>query len=232
LFTYNNIYDMACNRKGGESHLKSLLDKPKSEQQLKKIPDARYLSELTKKVFQSGFVWRVVEAKWSNFEELFWGFDIDKLLMMPDEMLEQKGQDKRIIRNHKKIWAIRENALMIDSTRQHYHSTFAEFIASWPCDDITGLWLYLKKHGTRLGGNIGPYGLRSLGKDTFLLTRDVEGFLREQDVINTGISTKSALSGAQVFFNDLQQESGCSLMELSRLVSFCYGENRVGVLSE
>jgi 3-methyladenine DNA glycosylase Tag len=231
LVTYNSIYDTACLRKGGARQVEALLDKPKHQRALKNIPDATYLAELSKKVFQSGFVWRVVEAKWANFEELFWDFDIDKLLMMPDDMLERKSQDKKIIRNHKKIWAIRENAIFIDSVRRHYNVSFAEFIANWSTADITGLWLYLKKNGTRLGGNIGPYALRALGKDTFLLSRDVEGFLREHNIVETGITTKSALNNSQRFFNDLQQESGRSLMELSRLVSYCHGNNVVGVRS-
>jgi|TARA_B110000908_G_scaffold22895_1_gene25966 3-methyladenine DNA glycosylase Tag len=231
LVTYNSIYDTACLRKGSARQVEALLDKPKPQRALKNIPDATYLAELSKKVFQSGFVWRVVEAKWANFEELFWDFDIDKLLMMPDDMLERKSQDKKIIRNHKKIWAIRENAIFIDSVRRHYNVSFAEFIANWSTEDITGLWLYLKKNGTRLGGNIGPYALRALGKDTFLLSRDVEGFLREHNIVETGITTKSALNNSQRFFNDLQQESGRSLMELSRLVSYCHGNNVVGVRS-
>jgi len=222
---------MACSRKGGATQVETLLDKPKTKRQLKNTPDATYLAEMSKKIFQSGFVWRVVEAKWSNFEELFWGFDIDKLLMMPDDMLERKSQDKKIIRNHKKIWAIRENAIFIDSVRRHYNKSFAEFIADWPSEDITGLWLYLKKNGTRLGGNTGPYALRALGKDTFLLSRDVEGFLRDHKVVNTGVNTKAALNNSQRFFNDLQQESGRSLMALSRLVSYCHGDNIVGVAS-
>ena len=232
LVTYNSLYDTACLRKGSAKQVEALLDKPRTKRQLKKIPDSVYLAEMSKKVFQSGFVWRVVENKWHNFEELFWDFDIDKLMMMPDDMLERKAQDKKIIRNHKKIWSIRENAFFIDSVRKHYNTSFAEFIADWPIDDITGLWLYLKKNGTRLGGNIGPYALRSLGKDTFLLSRDVEGFLREHKVIETGVNTKSALNNTQRFFNDLQQESGRSLMELSRLVSYSYGDNYIGVPSE
>jgi len=230
--TYQNIYDIACRRKGSEAQLESLLVGPLSGAHLKVIPDATYLSALTKKVFQSGFVWRVVEAKWDNFELLFWGFDIDKLLMMPDEMLEQRAHDQRIIRNYRKVWAIRENALMIDLTRRHHQCSFAAFIADWPCDDIVGLWAYLKKHGNRLGGNIGPYALRALGKDTFLLTRDVEAYLREAKIIETGINTKSALSRTQQFFNDLQQESGRSLTELSRLVSLSHGDNRAGLQAE
>jgi len=231
LLTYNSIYDRACQRKGGEAQVEALLDRPNSVKQLKKMPDSRYLAEFTRKIFQSGFVWRVVDAKWANFEELFWDFDIDKLLMMPEEMLERKAQDKKIIRNHKKIWAIRDNALMIDSTRRHHNITFAQFIADWPSEDITGLWLYLKKNGTRLGGNTGPYGLRAIGKDTFLLSGDVAGFLREHEVINTGIGSKSALNNSQRFFNDLQQESGRSLMELSRIISYSHGENWAGVQS-
>jgi 3-methyladenine DNA glycosylase Tag len=232
VLTYNNIYDMACRRKGSEAQVEALLAPPRSSQALTKLPDGRYLSAFSKKVFQSGFVWRVVEAKWDGFETLFWEFDVDKLLLMPDEMLEQRALDKRIIRNQKKVWAIRENAMMIDTTRRLHQSSFAQFVADWPVEDITGLWVYLKKHGCRLGGNTGPYALRTLGKDTFLFTRDVEGYLREHEIVETGITTRSALVNAQRFFNDLQQESGRSLTELSQLVSLSFGENRAGVRAE
>lgn len=60
----------------------------------------------------------------------------------------------------------------------------------------------------------------------------MEGFLREHKIIETGVNTKSALNNTQRFFNDLQQESGRSLMELSRLVSYSYGDNYIGVPSE
>jgi len=227
--SYERLYDIACKRKGSEANLEDLLQNPLSKHTLSKKPDALYLSELCKKIFQSGFVWRVVEAKWPEFEELFWGFDVDKLIMMPDEMLEKRAQDKRLIRNNKKIWAIRENALMIDDLCRRENTSFAKFVANWPEENITDLWLFLKKHGCRLGGNTGPYALRSLGKDTFLLTRDVEGYLRENKVIDTGINTKSALQNTQHFFNELQQQSGRSLTELSQLVAMSYGANRVGV---
>ncbi len=226
---YDDIFHMACERKGGEKQLKRLLPKTVSRNKLKKLPSDRYLAEFSKKIFQSGFVWRVVESKWDNFEELFWGFDVDKLIMMPDDMLERKAQDKRIIRNHRKIVAIRDNAMMIADTQRAESKSFGEFIAQWPQDDVTGLWLYLKKHGSRLGGNTGPYALRNLGVDTFLLTRDVEGFLRLHDIVDTGITSKAALAAAQGYFNDLREQSGGSLSELSRLVSFSFGENWQGL---
>jgi 3-methyladenine DNA glycosylase Tag len=231
MIDYQTIYHQACERKGGAKALEQLLPKKSSKKKLASIPDDRYLAEFSKKVFQSGFVWRVVEQKWDGFEELFWGFDIDKLLMMPDDMLERKAQDKKIIRNFRKIQSIRENAIMIDHTRRREGGSFGEFVADWPAADMTGLWLYLKQHGSRLGGNTGPYALRSLGVDTFLLTRDVEGFLRLHGIVDTGINSKKALQGSQHFFNELREQSGRSLSQLSCLVSFTFGQNRVGVNS-
>ena len=229
MINYESIYAQACERKGGEKALQDLLSKSLPVKKLAAIPNDRYLAEFSKKVFQSGFVWRVVEQKWDGFEELFWGFDIDKLLMMPDDMLERKAQDKKIIRNFRKVQSIRENAIMIADTCRREDSGFGDFVAHWPSEDVIGLWLYLKKRGSRLGGNTGPYALRALGVDTFLLTRDVEGFLRLHGIIDTGIGSKKALQSAQIFFNDLRQQSGRDLGELSRLISFTFGHNRVGI---
>tara|TARA_R110002072_G_scaffold180858_2_gene336902 strand:- start:487 stop:1170 length:684 start_codon:yes stop_codon:yes gene_type:complete len=223
--TFEDIYATACARKGGEKQLKKLLPTPASKRTLGKLPTDRYLAEFCKKIFQSGFVWRVVEAKWDNFEEVFWDFEVSKLIMMPDDMLERKASDKAIIRNYRKVLAIRENAFMIHETEQREGVSFGKFIANWPSDNIVGLWQYLKQHGSRLGGNTGPYALRSLGVNSFLLSRDVEGFLRSHKVIDGGINTKSSLARSQQFFNDLHDQSGRSLSELSRMVSYCHGDN-------
>jgi len=226
MLSFDDIYSIACQRKGGEQALASLLVLPQSQKQLLPLSDSDYLSAFSKKIFQSGFFWRVVESKWENFEELFWDFDIDKLLLMPDDMLERRASDTRIIRNYRKIKAIRDNALMIDETRRNNDCSFVEFVAAWPVDNIVGLWLYLKNNGSRLGGNTGPYSLRSLGVDTFLLSRDVEGFLRLHNIVDTGIGSQRALNATQNYFNELQHQSGRSLRELSKLVSYCFGDNR------
>ncbi|CAM3600505.1 DNA-3-methyladenine glycosylase I [Parendozoicomonas haliclonae] len=228
LTNFQKIYQLASIRKGGDDNLEALLTISLPDPQLNKLPEDRFLAEFTRKVFQSGFVWRVVDNKWPAFEEVFWGFDVDKLLMMPDEMLERKATDPRIIRNLKKVWSIRDNAFFIHDVRER-EGSFAEFIAQWPESDIIGLWSYLKKHGSRLGGNIGPYALRFLGKDTFLLSRDVEAYLREQEVIEGGLTSQRSLKAIQAFFNELQQQSGRSLCELSRLIAFSVGENHVNV---
>ncbi len=224
--SYQSIYQRACERKGGEQAVESLMAYPKSDSELARLADDLYLAEFTRKVFQSGFVWRIVDQKWQDFEDIFWQFDIEKLLMMPDDMLERKATDPRIIRHLKKVWSIRDNALMIDDIRQQ-HGSFGQFIAEWPTSEITGLWLFLKKHGKRLGGNTGPYALRALGKDTFLMTRDIESYLRTWGIIDGGAGTQSSLRQTQAFFNQLSVDSGRSLTELSRLISLSTGDNRV-----
>ena len=100
---------------------------------------------------------------------------------------------------------------------------------TWPSKDITGLWQYLKKNGARLGGNTGPYALRVLGKDTFILSRDVEAYFRAQDLISGGIQTKASLSAINNTFAEWQKQSDYSLAQLSRLVSFSTGDNHVQV---
>ena len=181
--SYDNLYEVACLRKGGGDVVESLLPTIATKEHLSGLGSDRYLAEFTRKVFQSGFVWRIVNNKWPQFEEVFWEFDIERLLMMPDDMLERKASDPGIIRNFSKVKTVLDNAVMIADTERREDKTFGEFIAGWPDDDVIGLWLFLKKHGSRLGGNTGPYALRTLGVDTFLMTADVEFFLRENTLL-------------------------------------------------
>jgi 3-methyladenine DNA glycosylase Tag len=218
------IYQRACERKGGTQALATGLNKPLSNKLLSKVGDDRFLAEFSKKVFQSGFVWRVVRNKWPDFERVFFGFNIEKILLVPDEMLEQKATDPSIIRNYTKVRTIRDNAIMIDSVARE-HGSFAKFVADWPNEDIIGLWTYLKKHGARLGGNTGPYGLRMIGKDTFLLSNDILGYFTQRDIISGSARSKRSLTAIQDSFNELQQQSGRSLQELSMIISKSVGDN-------
>ena len=225
---FNDIYQRAVSRKGSEEMLHALLSNPLDDTDIAKMHDDLWLEEFTRKVFQSGFYWSVINNKWAGFRDVFWDFSVEKLLMMPPDMLEQKASDERIVRNFKKVQTIPENAYMIHEVAEK-HGSFSQFIADWPTDNIIGLWAYLKKHGARLGGNTGPYALRALGKDTFLLSRDVETYLRAHELIDGGLQTKKSLQAAQDFFNELQQQSGYSLQALSQLVAYGVGDNRVGV---
>ncbi|MBE1287041.1 MAG: DNA-3-methyladenine glycosylase I [Alteromonadaceae bacterium] len=228
LESYQAIYARALKRKRSEGILESLLTEPLHTRQIAQIGDDRFLAEFTKKVFQSGFVWRVVRNKWPDFEEVFWGFDIEKILMMPEDMLEKKATDPRIIRNYSKVKTIKENALMIHDIAEQ-HGSFGEFVAQWPKNDMVGLWDYLKKHGKRLGGNTGPYALRFLGVDTFLLSKDVEDYFTQHGIITGSARSKRSLTAIQDAFLTWQQQSGRSLTELSQLVAYSCGDNYVGV---
>ncbi|AWB66571.1 3-methyladenine DNA glycosylase [Saccharobesus litoralis] len=223
-FTF--IFERAAERKGGEASVMARVAKPLSSKQIAQYDDSQLLAEMSKKVFQSGFVWRVVEQKWPGFEEVFFDFNIEKILMMPAEMLERKASDERIIRNYRKVLSIRENAQLLHEL-QLEHGSAAKWLAEWPTHDIVGLWRYLKKNGSRLGGNTGPYALRKLGKDTFLFSQDVEAYLRAQKIIDGGIGTNKTLNAAQDAFNVWQQESGLSFQEISQVIAMSVGDNYV-----
>jgi 3-methyladenine DNA glycosylase Tag len=225
---FDRIYQRACERKGGAAALESLLGQSAGNDDIAAIPDNLLLGELTKKVFQSGFVWRVVRQKWPGFCEVFFDFNIEKMLLMSDEMLEAKARDERIIRNAGKVFTIRHNAMMIDDIARK-HGSFGRFIANWPTSDIIGLWAYLKQHGARLGGNTGPYALRAIGKDTFILSTDVEAYLRATHIFDGGINSKRSLNQIQQQFNLWHKQSGRSLAHISQIIALSVGENIVGM---
>jgi len=240
--TFKQLFQRAAERKGGKKALelllgkkilgKQLLDDEAAEQSVALLSDDRILAAFTKQIFKSGFVWRVVENKWPDFEEHFFNFNIEKMLMMPEEMLERKAADPKIIRNYNKVKTIKANAQMMFDITMDKNISFAQFINNWPCEDIIGLWAYLKQHGQRLGGNTGPYALRLLGKDTFILSSDVETYLRAQEIIDGGLQSKKSLTAIQEYFNKLKKESGYSLTQLSRLIAFSCGDNYVQVEEE
>ncbi len=136
---FDAIYQRAAKRKGGKDQLEALLSHPLSKEELAAIPDDRWLAAFSMKVFQSGISWSVVRNKWPNFEEVFFGFKIEPLLMLSDEQWETKATDKRIIRHLTKVMSIPANARMIHEARIEYGS-FSNMIAEWPREKITELW--------------------------------------------------------------------------------------------
>jgi len=222
-----DIKDRAIQRKGSEKMLNSLLSTPLASKDLLTLPNDIWLEEFTRKIFQSGFYWSVINNKWPGFREVFWDFNITKLLMMSPEMYEQRASDERIVRNYNKVKTIAVNTMMIHSISQE-HGSFSQFIHDWPSEDIIGLWAWLKKNGSRLGGNTGAYSLRVMGKDTFILSRDAESYFRSHKIIDGGLQTKKSLTAIQAFFNEMQQQSGLSLQEISQTISYSVGDNTVG----
>ena len=228
LEPFAQILARAAERKGSEDYVLELAGNSLAAELLAEIPDDRWLAAFTRQIFQSGFVWRVVENKWPSFEEVFFQFDIEKMLMMPDEMWEAKCKDERIIRNSKKVMTIKNNAQMIYEIAAE-HGSFGKWIASWPQDNITELWAFLKKHGDRLGGNTGPYALRRMGVNTFIISQDNEAYFRGYKLIEGGISSKKNHKIIQQCFNQWHQETQLDYTSLSRILSYSVGDNFVGI---
>ena len=220
--TFAAIYQRAAARKGGEQTLETLLTPVKGQSDLSKIHDADVLAEMTKCVFRSGFVWKVIEAKWPGFEAAFSDFDVIHCAMLADEDLEALQGNTDIVRHGKKIASVRANAQYILDVRAD-HGSFPSFLTEWPNDDFVGLWEHLKKNGSRLGGQTGRYFLRFIGYDTPIFSKDVVAALIQADVVDKEPTSKKAQLTTQEAFVAWQQESGRSFKEISRVLAMSTG---------
>ena len=214
------LYNHALEHKG--ETLESLLPVPLSNELLAKRPDSEALSLMSLRIFRAGLKHSLVDAKWPAFEKVFFGFAPEKVAMMSDEQLENLMQNDQIIRHWGKIKATRQNAYMVTEIAQQ-HGGFTQWIAQWPEEEITSLWTQLKKQGSQLGGNSGPYFLRMLGKDTFVLTDDVVVALKAQGVVDKKPTSQRDLAAVQTAFNQWRSESGRPLCQISRLLAYTVG---------
>jgi 3-methyladenine DNA glycosylase Tag len=216
--SFQPILEMAIANKGGEAALEAVLPKPVSVAELATISDDRWLSQMTKRVFQAGFVWSVVEAKWAGFEAAFEGFVPRRLVMYGDEEFDRLTSDAGIIRNGPKIKSAIDNArFLADLAEEHGSASYV--FANWPDEDYVGLLALLKKRGSRLGGNTGPYILRSMGKPAFIFSKDVVTALIRENVVDKPPTSKKAIAAVQEIFNQWSQETGRNLSSLSRILA-------------
>ena len=216
--TFAKIYNRAAARKGGEKALEQMLRPVQQITDLTKISDADALAEMTKCVFRSGFVWKIIEAKWPGFQNAFSDFDVMHCAMLADEDLEVLQGNAEIVRHGKKIASVRANAQYILDVRADYGS-FNQFLSQWPDDDFIGLWEHMKKNGSRLGGQTGRYFLRFIGYDTPMLSSDVVTALITANVVDKDPTSKKAQQSVQEAFITWQHESKRSLKEISRVLA-------------
>ena len=88
-----------------------------------------YLKVMSKSVFQSGMSLRVIETKWAGIREAFHGFDAEKVASFGPDDIDRLAEDKRVIRNRRKLEAIVDNARSIlDLERSH--GSFREYLRS------------------------------------------------------------------------------------------------------
>ncbi len=214
--TFQDLYDIAADRKGGPEALEAMIPKP--DPNVSQLPEDRWLSLFTKGVFQAGFSWKVIEAKWEGFEEAFHGFDVDRCAFLHDEDMDRLMSNAAIVRNGPKIRTVIENAHFLQGLRADGGA--GKVIGGWPSEDFIGLLEMLKKNGSRLGGMTGQYAMRFAGRDAFILSRDVSARLIAEGVIDKPATSKTAMKAIQSAFNTWMQQSGRGLTEVSRVLAF------------
>jgi 3-methyladenine DNA glycosylase Tag len=141
---------------------------------------------------------------------------------MNDEEIEDCMSNRALIRHWAKIKSVRDNAAAMQEIAKE-HGSFGAWLAGWPADDTVGLWDALAKRFSQLGGNSGPYFLRMVGKDTFVLTGDVVQGLIDAKVVTKKPTSKPDKAKVQETFNAWAGETGRPLCELSRILSFSVG---------
>lgn len=214
---FEHIIQRARDYQGGQLRLEEMMPTVRSTRALAQTKDNRWLAQMTRCVFQAGFVWRVVDHKWDGFEEVFFGFPPDKIVMLSPDQVDRFAQNPRIIRNRQKVLGVQANAqFILDITREH--DSFGKFISRWPTHDLIGLFATMKKRGSRLGGMTGQRVLRNMGKDTFIITGDVVRCLQHSGLdIGNNPSSKRELGLIQNTFNVWHEESGLPYSHISRI---------------
>ena len=215
---FSQIFEISASRKGGPAELETLLPAPEPASALKKIADDRWLSEMTRCVFQAGFNWKVVENKWPRFEEVFEGFDVGRWTLMSDDDLDRFLKTDGIIRHAKKLRSVGGNAVFLKDLAS-VHGSAATVFVDWPTDDFAGLLWMIKKRGERLGGRTGQIFFRRMGVDGFILSADVVRALIREGVVDREPTSKGGFDAVQKAFNQWREESGRPLMQISRTLA-------------
>ncbi|WP_071675338.1 DNA-3-methyladenine glycosylase I [Nioella nitratireducens] len=214
--SFDEIHAIATERHGSDG-LAARLSTPLTPEALAAIPEDRWLAQLTRCVFQAGFNWKVIEAKWDGFEAAFHGFDVGRCAMMDDDWLDDLLVDTRIVRNGPKIQTVRDNAVFLQSLRDQGGAGVV--LGAWRSTDYIDLLDLMKSGGSRLGAMTGQYAMRFLGRDGFILSRDVTARLIAEGVIDKPAGSKSSMRAVQGAFNVWMEQSGRGLTRISQILA-------------
>jgi 3-methyladenine DNA glycosylase Tag len=217
------ILHLAAGHHGGQVAVLKQAENGLAQADLSKVPADRLLSVMTRCVFNAGFNWKVIDAKWDGFEAAFEGFDPAKLAFFGGEMMDDLVSDTRIVRNGQKIKATLENARMVAEIEQS-EGGFGAFLAAWPAGDQVGLMAELNRRGSRLGGATGQYFLRFCGWDAWITSRDVCAALVREGVLDKSVATsKRDLGKVQAAINHWHSGSGLPRAAISRILALSVG---------
>lgn len=216
--SFAEIHAIAASRKGGEDALEHLLDAPLTAGELAGLPASVWLEAMAKALFQAGFNWSVINAKWPAFRAAFHDFDVARLAFSSDEEIDRLLSDKTIVRNGAKIMAVIDNARFLQSLEEETGSA-SRHLANWPVEDQGGLLALFSSRGSRLGGATGQRVCRMVGRDSYVLSPDVCKRLIEERVIDAFPTSKKALEAVQQAFNRWRAESGRPFTQISQILA-------------
>ena len=214
-----DITGIAAKRKGGIEVLESLLSPPSRPAELRKKADDRWLSAITKCVFQAGFKWQTIEDMWPRFEEVFDGFDIYRWFMMSDDDLDWLLKTDGIVRNVAKLRSVRDNAAYLVNIVETHHSA-GHFFSNWKTSGYCQNMRSMQKEGARLGGKTGQIFLRRMGVDTLVFTNDVLKALNREGVIDRVPTSIRDWVSLQAAIDTWCETSERSLNENSQILAF------------
>ncbi|MGI9451827.1 MAG: DNA-3-methyladenine glycosylase I [Geminicoccaceae bacterium] len=215
---FEAIEERARERVGGFAELVARLPRPKSGEELRGIPDDRYLSQMSRRVLEAGRRPGSVDANWPAIEGLFVGFDPKCVQALTDEELDGIAHAEPTIGNQTKLRSIRDNAKALIRLKDERDGMGA-YLADWPADRVVGLWSDLSGRFARLGGNSAPYFLRMVGKDTFVLSNDVIRALDHWDAFIGKPRSQGAKSEIQRVFNSWMHASSLPLCQISVILA-------------
>ena len=222
MVSYKQVLSYAAQHHGSEKAALALAENTEAGD-FANSSDDRLLAILTRCVFNAGFNWKVIEAKWSGFEAAFEGFDPNRVAFFNEDDLDRLLSDERIVRNGQKINATLANARFVVETA-NTHGSFKALLDEWPADDQVGLMDHLKKNGSRLGGATVQYFLRFAGWDAWITSKDACAALHRDGVLDKPQATsKTALKKVGAAINALHEESRKPRAVLSRLLALSVG---------
>lgn len=222
MISFAEIRAKAQENAGGASELAARMPDIKPDAELRKIKPAQSFSDMSFRIFSTGLNQTMVRNKWPAFEEAFHGFEPAKVAFMSEDDIAGLMDNPAIIRHLGKIRATHHNALAMVELQKEFGS-IGNYLADWPSSDIIGLYEDIKKRFKQLGGNSGPYFVRMMGKDGFILTADVVTALNRLGVAKGKLTSKKDQAAVQAAFNAWHEESGAPYAHLSRTLAIWTG---------
>ncbi len=219
---FSEIEAQAAGNKTGKAGLEDLLDTPLSTKEIRAIPGPRWLSAMTKCVFQAGFNWQLIENKWSRFEEVFEGFDVARWSMMNDEDLDGLLKAGGIVTNGAKLRSVGSNATFLRTLAQEGGSV-GSFFASWDKATHCQLIKRLADDGARLGGRTGQIFLRRMGVDTLVFSPDVLKALKREGIVDKLPSSLKGYQAVQAAIDRWAEQTPRPLTQISQILAFSVG---------